>query len=108
AAGSITASSTCLRVRLWATAVRRSASTKSHPASASNHNSALALTKLTKGAQLMTRNNPENTHMQSPGAKPNPGDEAARGTPGTGEDICPQCHGSGRIDGGRCPNCGGR
>jgi hypothetical protein len=40
--------------------------------------------------------------------KLNPGDEAARGTPGTGEDICPQCDGSGRIDSGPCPNCSGR
>ena len=37
----------------------------------------------------------------------NPGDEALPGTPGTGEDICPQCHGSGRLKGTRCPNCGG-
>lgn len=33
----------------------------------------------------------------------NPGDEAAPGTPGTGEDICPLC----RIMRSRCPNCGG-
>jgi DnaJ-class molecular chaperone len=39
--------------------------------------------------------------------KLNPGDEAARGTPGTGEDICPQCHGKGRIGNAACPNCGG-
>jgi hypothetical protein len=37
----------------------------------------------------------------------NPGDEAAPGTPGTGEDICPLCHGQGRIMHTRCPNCGG-
>ena len=37
----------------------------------------------------------------------NPGDEAAPGTPGTGEDICPLCHGHGRIMRSRCPNCGG-
>ncbi len=37
----------------------------------------------------------------------NPGDDAAPGTPGTGEDICRRCGGSGRIDGGGCPNCGG-
>lgn len=37
----------------------------------------------------------------------NPGDQAEPGTPGTGEDICPECSGSGRIDGGDCPNCGG-
>ena len=36
-----------------------------------------------------------------------PGDEADPGTPGTGEDICPQCKGSGRKDGKRCENCAG-
>lgn len=40
--------------------------------------------------------------------KRNPGDEAARGTPGTGEDVCARCNGSGRIDGHQCPECGGR
>lgn len=39
--------------------------------------------------------------------KLNPGDEAAPGTLGTGEDICPLCHGQGRIMHTRCPNCGG-
>lgn len=37
----------------------------------------------------------------------NPGDDAAPGTPGTGEDLCRRCGGSGRIDGVECPNCGG-
>jgi hypothetical protein len=38
----------------------------------------------------------------------NPGDEAAPGTPQTGEDICPECGGSGRKDGQTmCANCGG-
>ncbi len=37
----------------------------------------------------------------------NPGDEAPPGTEGTGEDICPECHGSGRLRGGECPKCGG-
>jgi DnaJ-class molecular chaperone len=37
----------------------------------------------------------------------NPGDEAEPGTPGTGEDICPECNGSGRLEGRECPNCGG-
>ena len=37
----------------------------------------------------------------------NPGDEAAPGTPGSGEDICRQCGGSGQINGGECPACGG-
>ncbi|MES2207738.1 MAG: hypothetical protein V4525_13225 [Pseudomonadota bacterium] len=38
----------------------------------------------------------------------NPGDEAAPGTPGSGEDICPQCKGCGKNEEGkRCPECGG-
>ena len=38
----------------------------------------------------------------------NPGDEAAPGTPGSGEDVCPECKGSGKLtDGQPCPNCGG-
>ncbi len=38
----------------------------------------------------------------------NPGDDAPEGTPGTGEDLCPRCHGSGKIDGkADCPDCGG-
>lgn len=37
----------------------------------------------------------------------NPGDEAAPGTPGTGEDLCPKCGGSGTLDGEECENCGG-
>lgn len=36
-----------------------------------------------------------------------PGDEAAPGTPGAGEDVCPACHGSGRRGGEPCPECGG-
>ncbi len=50
-----------------------------------------------------------------PAAKPdaaagrplNPGDEAAPGTPGTGENVCPECRGTGRLNGAPCPNCGG-
>ena len=36
-----------------------------------------------------------------------PGDEAPEGTAGTGEDVCPTCHGTGKIDGKTCPDCGG-
>ncbi len=37
-----------------------------------------------------------------------PGDEAKPGTPGTGEDICRCCGGSGKMDGGKiCEECGG-
>ncbi len=37
----------------------------------------------------------------------NPGDEAPPGTPGTGEDVCPDCRGTGRRDGRECATCGG-
>ena len=38
----------------------------------------------------------------------NPGDEAPAGTPGTGEDVCPRCHGTGKLQAGQdCPDCGG-
>ena len=37
----------------------------------------------------------------------NPGDQAAPGTPGAGEDLCPECNGSGQLDNRPCPNCGG-
>ena len=37
-----------------------------------------------------------------------PGDEAPPGTEGAGEDICPDCAGSGRKDDGECPTCAGR
>lgn len=36
-----------------------------------------------------------------------PGDEAPAGTPGTGEDICRACGGSGQLNGGACPECEG-
>lgn len=36
-----------------------------------------------------------------------PGDEAPAGTPGTGEDICRTCGGTGQLNGGPCPECEG-
>ena len=37
-----------------------------------------------------------------------PGDQARPGTPGTGEDVCPRCGGSGRLGATQCPECLGR
>jgi len=38
----------------------------------------------------------------------NPGDEAAPGTPQTGEVTCPACHGSGKTSEQQmCVHCGG-
>ena len=34
-----------------------------------------------------------------------PGDEAPPGTPGTAEDVCPACGGSGNIGGRECEPC---
>ena len=45
---------------------------------------------------------PRELQPRSPGAEANPG------TPGTGEDICPQCNGRGRdANGATCRNCEG-
>jgi hypothetical protein len=51
----------------------------------------------------------DNSHQTPPNvADMNPGDDAPPGTPGTGEDVCPECSGKGKIQGGgECPNCGG-
>ena len=40
-------------------------------------------------------------------AQPAPGDLAKEGTPGTGENICPKCEGSGKYHGQECENCRG-
>ncbi|HEY8048868.1 MAG TPA: hypothetical protein VIE63_06810 [Ramlibacter sp.] len=37
-----------------------------------------------------------------------PGDEAPPGTPNTGDDVCPDCGGSGKKAGGICPTCLGK
>jgi RecJ-like exonuclease len=38
----------------------------------------------------------------------NPGDQAPPGTAGTGENLCRECGGTGRREGGEpCPACGG-
>jgi DnaJ-class molecular chaperone len=37
----------------------------------------------------------------------NPGDEAPRGALGTGENVCPACHGTGMVGGETCESCNG-
>ena len=49
----------------------------------------------------------EPANQPKEGQNINPGDDAAPGTPGTGEDICPECAGSGRNGAEPCGNCGG-
>jgi DnaJ-class molecular chaperone len=36
-----------------------------------------------------------------------PGDQAAPGTPGTGENVCPRCQGRGEVEGVTCETCEG-
>ena len=45
--------------------------------------------------------------IPEPPATLNPGDEALAGTPGTGEGICRECGGSGRVGEAVCPSCNG-
>jgi DnaJ-class molecular chaperone len=40
-------------------------------------------------------------------AQVNPGDDARPGTLGAGENLCPDCKGSGRLDNSPCKTCGG-
>ena len=49
----------------------------------------------------------DDTGSNGGGVKPSPGDDAAPGTPGTGENVCPACKGSGRLGNDPCPNCSG-
>jgi RecJ-like exonuclease len=44
---------------------------------------------------------------QDPTASMAPGDEAPQGTPGAGENICPTCNGSGKVNGATCETCAG-
>ncbi|MBI5163990.1 MAG: hypothetical protein HY985_08815 [Magnetospirillum sp.] len=51
---------------------------------------------------------PRHDIEQGPGRPPiAPGDEAAPGPPGTGEDICRTCAGTGTVEGRRCEDCDG-
>lgn len=53
---------------------------------------------------------PASQQGTSPGAPTPPmapGDEAPAGTPGTGEDVCRACGGTGILNGSPCPECEG-
>jgi DnaJ-class molecular chaperone len=36
-----------------------------------------------------------------------PEDEVPTDAPSSGEDVCPECHGTGERDGATCPGCEG-
>jgi RecJ-like exonuclease len=45
--------------------------------------------------------------MQQDNQPQNPGDEAPPDAPGVGEDICPACKGTGKVEEMQCTVCGG-
>jgi hypothetical protein len=58
-----------------------------------------------KQAKPIDPKTPVSTDQQAPVMAP--GDQAPPGTPGTGDNVCPTCGGSGRKQGSACPTCQG-
>lgn len=52
-------------------------------------------------------NGPGSAPTGGAGPKVEPGDEAEPGTVGTGENLCPECQGTGLVANAPCRNCGG-
>ena len=50
---------------------------------------------------------PSAATVPTPSGSVNPGDEAPEGTLGTGEGLCRECGGSGRVGDATCPSCRG-
>ena len=68
----------------------------------------VAATRGNDSAPFGLRENLAATPNVQPGPPPTaPGDDAPAGTPGTGEKSCPQCGGSGRLNGQTCASCQG-
>ena len=59
------------------------------------------------GASLDTPASASGGAASAPAGAMNPGDEAPEGTPGSGENICRECGGSGRVGDAACPSCQG-
>ena len=55
----------------------------------------------------MSGNNPESPGGSRAQGRPAAGDDALPGTAGTGENLCPECNGSGRLANKPCPKCDG-
>jgi hypothetical protein len=66
---------------------------------------ALARQFVAYGSTVMAKPQDQPTTQDKP--KLSPGDVAEPGTPGTGEDVCPECKGSGQIGSAPCATCGG-
>ena len=59
------------------------------------------------GASLDMPANSSGGTLPLPAGAMSPGDEAPEGTPGTGENICRECGGSGRVGDAACAACQG-
>lgn len=55
----------------------------------------------------LARNRPDRTAGGGGNPETHPGDVAPAGTPGTGENFCPDCAGTGRRNGAGCKTCDG-
>jgi hypothetical protein len=62
-----------------------------------------------EGSRETTENELQRQRRQAATAPhpPRAGDEAPPGTPGTGEDVCPTCRGTGRVGSRPCSDCEG-
>jgi len=49
----------------------------------------------------------QKTIRNAPPTPLKPGDQSTPGTPGSGENLCPACQGSGICNGTTCTTCGG-
>jgi DnaJ-class molecular chaperone len=47
------------------------------------------------------------TPPDTPPSPRKPGDEARPGSKQSGDQICPDCGGTGRVEGADCPSCAG-
>ncbi|MEP6464558.1 MAG: hypothetical protein ABJC62_14365 [Frankiaceae bacterium] len=45
--------------------------------------------------------------MSTDPSSANPGDQAPEGAPGSGDNLCPDCAGTGELDGQKCTTCAG-
>jgi hypothetical protein len=50
---------------------------------------------------------PVTDHTTPPDPDMAPGDEAPPRSEAAGADICPECNGTGKVDGSECPACEG-
>jgi hypothetical protein len=58
-------------------------------------------------ARASLQGRPSASGKQGAAARPANPESVREGTPGTGENICRRCAGTGEIDGALCPDCGG-